>query len=129
MARATRAQSPRVTTAILPATPAATYSAGSQPSEIPPALFLRTTIGSEPLGRAAPLALIASRVVPVFSVMRAPGKLAVGSFAATLIVRVPDAGVPVMYGTGPSLPADETTMTPSLDALSAATADGSSSVP
>src|SRR5436190_21321179 len=60
MARATRAQTPRCTTAILPATPAATYSAGSQPSEMAPAGVLSTLIGSAPLGSdGAPLALIA----------------------------------------------------------------------
>src|SRR5262249_38820949 len=42
---------------------------------------------------------------------------------------VPVAGEPVMYGFGPELPAEATTMTPSLAALVEATADGSSALP
>src|SRR5215467_111924 len=130
IARATRAQVPRLTTTSLPVTPALTYSFGSQPSEIVPFALRSTFTGSVwRSGNGMPLALIALEVVPVDSVMKAPGKPDVGSFAATLMTPVPEAGEPVMYGFWPLLPADATTMTPSLAALFEATADGSSALP
>ena len=47
----------------------------------------------------------------------AAGKLAVESTAATLMTPLPDAGDPVMYGAGPALPAEATTMMPALAAF------------
>src|SRR5262245_12855054 len=130
MARATRAHVPRFTTTSMPVTPALVYSLGLQPSEIVPSGLRSTFTGSvRPFENTAPLASIAVEVVPVDSDTLAPGKPAVGSLAATLITFVPDAGEPVMYGFWPLLPADETTMMPSLAALDAATADGSSVLP
>src|SRR5262249_5973976 len=58
-----------------------------------------------------------------------PGKLCVGSLAATLIAPLAVAGAPSTYGFGPLLPADATTMRPSLAALFDATASGSSGPP
>src|SRR5262249_17137753 len=130
MARATRAQVPRLTTTILPATPAAVYSAGSQPSEIPPAAVRSTLTGKvSPSAKGIPFALIAVRVGPVLSATVAPGKLDVGSLAATLIAPLAVAGEPSTYGFWPLLPADATTMMPSLAALLDATAVGSSAPP
>ena len=42
---------------------------------------------------------------------------------------LPEAGSPVMYGFGPSLPEDATTITPSFAAFEAATASGVSVAP
>ena len=123
-ALATRAHVPRCVTTILPATPAAVYSARSQPSEMPPEALRSTLTGKAPPGSAAPLALMAC-VVP----MRAPWNIGVGSTAATEIAPSALAGEPVMYALAPLLPAEATTMMPALAALVEACADGSSAVP
>src|SRR6185503_8726355 len=128
-ARATRAQVPRAVTTIFPTTPAFVYSAGSQPSEMPPVLVFSTLTGSAPAGRAAPLALIAVRVVPVLNATAALGKDGVGSLAATLRAPVPVEGDPTRYGLVPELPAEATTITPLFAALVEATALGSSTEP
>src|SRR5262249_49169319 len=75
------------------------------------------------------LASIACTVGPPASAICAAGKPGVGSLAATLIAPLAVAGEPSMYGFGPLLPADATTMTPSLAALFDATAVGSSGPP
>jgi len=54
----------------------------------------------------------------------AAAKLGVGSFAATLIAPVADAGEPVMYRPAPLLPAEATTMIPAFAAFVDATASG-----
>ena len=51
------------------------------------------------------------------------------SIAAVAIAPVPVPGEPVMYGFGPLLPADVTTITPAAAAFVEATADGSSARP
>ena len=85
---------------------------------------------SAPLGSGVqPLALIAVIAPPGVSVICAAGKVDVGSFAATLITSLPEAGSPVMYAFEPSLPEEATTMTPSCAAFSAATASGESGLP
>src|SRR5207302_8587753 len=61
--------------------------------------------------------------------MIAPGKLGVGSFAATEIAPSPVDGEPTMYWFAPLLPAEATTMMPAFAALVDATADGSSAEP
>src|SRR6266550_567979 len=58
-----------------------------------------------------------------------PAKFGCGSFAATLIAPVADAGEPAMYWLAPLFPADATTMIPSFAAFDDATAEGSSAVP
>src|SRR5262249_2992878 len=73
---------------------------------------------------AAPLASI--MVMPA---TMAPGKVCVGSLAATATAPLPVAGEPTMYGLGPLLPADATTTTPAFAALVDAAADGSSFEP
>src|SRR5882724_3362943 len=129
-ARATRAQVPRRTTTTLPATPAAVYSAGLQPSEIVVALlFSTTTLSMVPLLKVAPFASMACSVVPVLKARFAPGNEGVGSLAATLIPPLPVPGEPVTYGLGPELPAEQTTMTPAFAAFVEATALGSSALP
>src|SRR5690349_9667856 len=120
MARATRAQVPRLVTTIMPAVPA--YSSGLQPSEIDVPV-LRTLTGKDALGNAAPLALIA--VMPA-RLMIAAGKVGVGSLAATEIAPSALAGDPWIYWLVPLLPADATTMTPAFAAFVEATAAGSS---
>src|SRR6201999_3217347 len=82
-----------------------------------------------PSANAMPFALIAVELVPVDNATVAPGKLAVGSLAATLITPVPEAGEPLRYGFWPLLPAEATTITPSFAAFDAATALGSSPLP
>src|SRR5581483_306385 len=124
IARATRAQVPRLVTTIMPAVPS--YSAGSQPSEIPPVAVLSTLTVNGPVGTAAPLASIA---VMAGRSMVAAGKVGVGSLAATDIAPSALAGEPWMYWFVPLLPAEATTMTPAAAALVAAAADGSSFEP
>src|SRR5512136_469950 len=97
MARATRAQVPRLVTTSFPATPAAVYSAGSQPREIAPLAVFRTLTGNVvPSPKVAPFASIACSVAPVDRARFAPGKVGVGSLAATLRAPVPVAGDPSM---------------------------------
>src|SRR5439155_8026243 len=71
---------------------------------------------------------IAGIVLPE-KVTDAPGKLSVGSFAATEMAPSAVAGEPVMYGLKPLLPADATTTTPAFAAFVDATAEGSSFEP
>ena len=58
-----------------------------------------------------------------------PGKVATLSTAAVLITPVPVPGDPVMYGLGPLLPDETTTITPAAAAFVDATALGSSRRP
>src|SRR5437016_5420416 len=121
-ARSTRAQVPRSVTTSLPAMLALTYSFSSQPSETPP-FELRSTKTERALpDSGAPLASIAVMLLPPARAITAAGKLAVESTAATLMTPLPDAGVPVMYGAGPALPAEATTMMPALAAFCDASA-------
>ena len=71
----------------------------------------------------APFALMRSIGAPT-PVRCAAAKLGVGSFAATLIAPVADAGEPVMYRPAPLLPAEATTMIPAFAAFVDATASG-----
>src|SRR6059036_1943195 len=129
IAFATRAQVPRFTTAIVLGGSGPPKAATLQPSDRLPFAFLITlTLKVDEAANAKPLALIAGIVVPE-KVSVAPGKLGYGSFAATDMAPSPVAGEPVMYGLGPLLPADATTITPAFAALVDATADGSSFVP
>src|SRR6185312_11869310 len=61
---------------------------------------------------------------PVLGASVAPGKLCVGSLAATASVPCAAPGELVMYGAGPLLPEADTTMTPSLAVFAAATESG-----
>src|SRR5664279_1921759 len=88
-----------------------------------------TTIGNEPLGSTAPLASIAVIGLPGERLRIAPGNDWVGSLAATLTAPALEAGVPVMYAFGPSLPEDAITITPSRAAFVDATASGESGLP
>src|SRR5882672_37445 len=81
-----------------------------------------------------PLATIAVRLPPLvrlaFVRLRfAPGKVCVGSLAATLSAPGLEAGVPVMYALPPLFPDEATTITPSRAALVDATASGESAPP
>src|SRR5205823_6011910 len=94
-------------------------------------LSLRTTSGPESGPEYEwPLELSAVSVsgVPLGGAVwtRTPGKVGVGSFAATEIAPSAVAGEPVMYWFGPLLPAEATTTMPSFAAFVDATADGSS---
>src|SRR5258706_131479 len=107
IARATRAQVPRTVTTSLPVTPAATYSAGSQPSEIPPdpvpcVSGSTTTCKDEPSLAAIPLASIALMLPLGESARASPGNDACESTAATLIALSPAPGDDVMYGAEPA---------------------------
>src|ERR1035437_8398376 len=98
-----------------------------QPSEMLPPDIRTSSLpdwGSGPL-----LALRADTVAPPASWIVAPGNVALESSAATEMVRELEAGVPVMYALGPSLPLDATTTAPARDAFSAATASGVLVVP
>src|SRR5437879_2280000 len=96
---------------------APTYSASLQPSETLPVEVRSTKTERVPPDSGAPLASIAAMLLPPARDITAAGKLAVESTAATLMTPLPDAGDPVMYGAGPALPAEATTMTPALAAF------------
>src|SRR5262245_54793813 len=80
------------------------------------------------MGRVPPgivgllLLFTANRVLPVFKLTLAPGKVAVESIAAAASVLSPAAGEPRKYGAGPALPAAATTISPASAAASDASA-------
>src|SRR5436190_720125 len=113
MAFATRAQTPRFTTAIVLGGRGPPKSATLQPSDrvVPSAFLITLTLKVDEPDNAKPLALIAGIVVPV-KVSVAPGKFGYGSFAATEMAPSAVAGEPVIYGLKPLLPAEATTTTP-----------------
>ena len=134
IARATREQLPRTVTTSLPVTPAAVYSAGSQPSETPPEpvpLISGSTITGSEVPLAAVMPLASSAVMPPVGVSASasPGYEACESIAATLIAFSPVLGLPATYGTVPEFPLEATTTMPAFTAFSDASASASSSVP
>ena len=82
-----------------------------------------------PSVKLAPFEFCAVIEPSVLIAMVAPGNELWASFAAMLMVPVPDAGEPVMYWFGPLLPAEETTIIPALATFVEATADASLAVP
>jgi hypothetical protein len=114
---------PRATTAIAPCTPAAVKSGGAAAERDAAgavADHLERQRGAVGEGGAVGV----DRVDADREVGAREGRGRV--VGATLIVLVAVDGLPTMYGAAPELPAEATTMTPSLAALSAATDSGAS---
>src|SRR5690348_15631154 len=93
--------------------------------------LVRTLSGNAPLGSAAPLASIVAIDAPVLENVRvAPGYCGtLPSMPATDRTPLAVLGEPTTYAPGPLLPADATTVIPSLKAFWEATDVGSSTPP
>src|SRR5260221_4014108 len=112
MAFATRAQTPRFTTAIVLGGSGPPKAATLQPSDsLPAPALIPLMLKMDEPDSAKPLASIAGIVVPE-KVTVAPGKVGYGSFAATEMAPSAVGGEAVVYGVKPPLSADASTTTP-----------------